>query len=331
MTKALANDMTVLVAGTGSIGRRHMDSMRQLVPGARFVLLRRQATADDYSRTLGARVVDTLEAALAEKPAIAVVAVPSSQHAGLIEPLLGAGIPMYIEKPVVTSAAQLTAVSRAAAAAPQVVTLCGCNLRFLPSLRAVRELISQGAIGRVVRASLQAGQWLPDWRPTADYRRSYSASRELGGGVVLDLVHELDAARWILGEFDSVVAVGGQMSSLDLASEDAAVIALSRAGGPVVAVGLDYVARRPVRRYEFFGESGTLTWDLPARRVDLTHVDGMQVPAFEPADFDVATTYLRAMREFLEAVVTGRQTSQNLHEGLRSAALAIRVNEEIRA
>jgi len=74
-----------------------------------------------------------------------------------------------------------------------------------------------------------------------------------------------------------------------------------------------------------------LTWDLPARRVDLTHVDGMQVPAFEPADFDVATTYLRAMREFLEAVVTGRQTSQNLHEGLRSAALAIRVNEEIRA
>lgn len=323
--------MTVLVAGTGSIGRRHIDSLRQLAPGARFVFLRRHATEDDYSRKLGARVVATLQAALAEKPAIAVVAVPSAHHAELIEPLLDAGIPMYIEKPVVTSAAQLAAVARAAAAHPQAITLCGCNLRFLPSLQAVRDLISQGAIGRVVRASLQTGQWLPDWRPAADYRRSYSASRELGGGVVLDLVHELDAVRWILGEFDSVVAVGGQMSSLELSCEDAAVIGLSRARGPVVAIGLDYVARRPVRRYEFFGEKGTLRWDLPARRVELEQIDGMQAPAFEAADFDVAMTYVRAMRDFVEAVATGRQTSQNLDEGLRSAALAIRVNEEIRA
>jgi predicted dehydrogenase len=331
MTTAAANDMTVLVAGTGSIGRRHIESLRQLAPGARFVLLRRQAADDEYSRMLGARVVDTVQAALAEKPAIAVIAVPSAQHAALIEPLLNAAIPMYIEKPVVTTAAQLASVARVAAAAPDVVTLCGCNLRFLPSLRAVRELIAAGSIGRVVRASLQTGQWLPDWRPSSDYRLSYSASRELGGGVVLDLVHELDAVRWILGEFDSVIAVGGRMSSLEISSEDAVVIGLSRARGPVVAVGLDYVARRPVRRYEFFGERGTLVWDLPARRVELSEVDGLRAPPLEAADFDVGATYVRAMREFLEAVVARRQTSQSLDEGLRSAALAIKVNEEIRA
>jgi len=330
MTTALANEMTVLVAGTGSIGRRHIDSLRQLAPDARFVLLRRQAIEDDYSRRIDAKVVDSLDAGLAERPGIAVIAVPSSGHAELIVPLLGAGIPLYVEKPVVATRAQLEAVARAAATAPSTVTLCGCNLRFLPSLRAVRELIGAGAIGRVVRASLQTGQWLPDWRPSADYRRSYSASRELGGGVALDLVHELDAVRWILGEFDSVVALGGQFSSLELSSEDAVVIGLSRARGPVVAVGLDYVARRPVRRYEFFGEQGTLSWDLPARRVELTQVDGVPAPAFDAGDFDVAATYVQAMREFLEAVASGRQTSQDLAEGLKSAALAIRVNEEIR-
>jgi predicted dehydrogenase len=331
MTTALTKNITVLVAGTGSIGRRHIDSLRQLAPGANLVFLRRQASEDQYSRKAGAKVVDSLQAALAERPTIAVVAVPSAQHAALLEPLLAAGIPTYIEKPVVTSAAQLAAVTHAAAAAPGVITLCGCNLRFLPSLRSVRELIARGIIGRVVRASLQTGQWLPDWRPSTDYRHSYSASRELGGGVVLDLVHELDAVRWILGEFDSVVAVGGKMSSLELSSEDAVVIGLSRAGGPVVAVGLDYVARRPVRRYEFFGEKGTLVWDLPAQRLELTHVDGDELPALETGAFDVAATYLHAMREFLEAVSAHRPTSQNLDEGLKSAALAIRVNEVLRA
>jgi predicted dehydrogenase len=331
MTTALANDMTVLIAGTGSIGRRHIDSLRQLAPAARFVFLRRKPAENDHSTKNGAKVVDSVDAALAERPALAVIAVPSAHHAGIIVPLLEAGIPMYIEKPVVATRAQWDEVARVARAASDVTTLCGCNLRFLPSLRAVRELVAEGTIGRVVRASLQSGQWLPDWRPSIDYRRSYSASRELGGGVVLDLVHELDAARWILGEFDSVVAVGGHMSSLEMSSEDAVVIGLTRARGPVVAVGLDYVARRPVRRYEFYGEKGTLTWDLPGRRVELSHIDGRQTPVFEGGDFDVAATYVRAMREFLEAVASGRQTSQNLDEGLRSAALAIKVNEEIRA
>jgi len=211
-----------------------------------------------------------------------------------------------------------------------VVTLSGCNLRFLPSLMAARKLLHDGAIGRVVRASLQTGQWLPDWRPASDYRASYSASPDLGGGVVLDLVHELDAARWLLGEFDSITALGGHRSSLEIASEDAAVIAMTRVNGPVVAIGLDYVARAPVRRYEFFGEKGTLVWDLPARRLEIVAGEA-KAPALDATAFDVSLTYLAAMREFVECVRDSRVSSQDLREGLRSAALAIRINEEIRA
>jgi predicted dehydrogenase len=319
-----------LVAGTGSIGRRHIDSIRRLRPQANFVFLRREAARDDFSRKLGAAVVASLKDGLAHRPDVAVVAGPSSTHAALITQLLDAGIPMYVEKPVVTSREQHDEVSRALDRAADVTTLCGCNLRYLPSLRAVRELIGAGAIGRVARVSMQTGQWLPDWRPASDYRGSYSASRELGGGVVLDLVHELDAARWILGEFDSLVAIGGQISSLEISSEDSVVIGLRGVRGPVVSIGLDYVARRPVRRYEFYGESGTLCWDLPARRLELAHVDGARAPALPADAFDVAATYIEAMREFLDAAGSRSRTSQDLSEGLRSAALAIRANEVIR-
>lgn len=330
MNSRHSQQLRVLVAGTGSIGRRHVRSIRSLAPEATFQLLRRSAERDEFATEIGAGISTNIAQALAAAPDIAIVATPSAQHAELAVALLAARVPMYIEKPVVTDREQLGALRSAASAAPDLSVMCGCNLRFLPSLARARELVQSGAIGRVVRVSMQVGQWLPDWRPGTDHALSYSASRALGGGVVLDLVHELDAARWFFGEFDDVRALGGHFSSLEIDTEDAAVIALARRGGPVVSIGLDYVARVPMRRYEFIGERGTLTWDLLAKRLEIQGGDTMLPPA-DPAAFDVGHTYHTAMREFLEAVRARVTTSQSLEEGLRSAALALRINEAIRA
>lgn len=327
--------LNVLVAGTGSIGRRHVSSIRTLEPDSRLILLRASGAEDDYSREIGATVVADFGAAARLAPDCIVVATPSFLHTDLVVEALAAGLPAYVEKPVVTNAADLervaAALARRSPADGPLATMCGCNLRFLPSLRAVRDRVRGGAIGRVVRASFQVGQWLPDWRPHADYRLSYSALAARGGGVVLDLVHELDAARWILGDFDRLVALGGHRSHLEIDAEDVAVIALSRDAGPVVAVGLDYIARVPIRRYEFIGEEGTLCWELPARRIELQSTLGAQPVNLDATAYDVSATYLTAMREFLEAVRTHQITSQDLGDGLRSAALAIRANEVIRS
>jgi len=321
----------VLVAGTGSIGRRHVSSIRSIAPDATFELLRRTPERDDFALELGAAVITDLSEVLARPPDLAIVATPSAKHAELAVPLLRARVPLYIEKPVVTDREQLRAVESAARDARDLSVMCGCNLRFLPSLRRARQLVQSGAIGRVVRVSMQVGQWLPDWRPGSDHTRSYSASRTEGGGVVFDLVHEIDAALWFFGAFDSAVALGGHYSSLDIDAEDAAVIALARKGGPVVSIGLDYVAREPMRRYEFIGELGTLVWDLRARRLEIVGGDASLVPPAAPDDFNVALTYRAAMHEFLDAVRAGTGTSQSLDEGLRAAALALRINEAIRA
>jgi predicted dehydrogenase len=323
--------LRVLIAGTGSIGRRHVDSIRNIDPDARFELLRRSGAPDDFARSIGARILTDIGAALAARPDVAVIATPSSLHAGLAVACMNARVPIYIEKPLVTDRVQMVSLQAAARAAADLTVMCGCNLRFLPSLARARQLVRNGAIGRVVRVSMQVGQWLPDWRPDSDFRRSYSASREHGGGVVFDLVHELDAALWIFGEFDRIQALGGHYSSLDIETEDAAVIALARRGGPVVSIGLDYVAREPMRRYEFIGERGTLIWDLRARRLEIVGGDASLVPQAAVGDFDVPLTYRAAMHEFLGAVRAGASTSQSIDEGLRAAELALRINEAIRA
>lgn len=294
------------------------------------MFVRRAARADDYSESLRATVVGRIEEALAVRPDMAIVANPSHAHAEVVLALLRAGTPMYIEKPVATDAAQIAAIRDAMARHQPPTVLCGCNLRFLPAMQLVRRMLRDGRIGRVVRATLQVGQWLPDWRSGIDYRKSYSARKEQGGGVVLDLVHELDAARWFLGELDVSAAVGGHFSPLEIDAEDAAWVLLTRPAGPIVAVGLDYIARRPLRRYEFIGDLGTLAIDLIGRSVVLeTSVGTEQVPMPEGA-FDIARTYRAAMTEFMDAIAGGSPTSQDLVEGLRSAELAVRANGIIR-
>lgn len=306
-----------LVVGFGSIARRHIESLRVIAEGIEVVVLRprgQPAGAD-------LRFVTTVDQALQAKPAFAVIASPSASHMESLLPLLEANIPCYVEKPPVASRADLERL-RSLRSVP--VTLTGCNLRFLPSLQRLRKELRSGSIGTPVRASLQAGQWLPDWRPGTDYRKSYSASREHGGGAILDLIHEIDAARWLFGEFDQVHAVAGKLSALEIDAEDSAAIVLGPR--PVVAVGLDFVARPPIRRYEIFGDKGTLTWDLAARRLML----GSELLDAEPRSFDVAATYGAAMQEFVSAVYAGRPTTQDLLDGLKSTELALRAREGAR-
>jgi predicted dehydrogenase len=179
-----------------------------------------------------------------------------------------------------------------------------------------------------VRGNLSAGHWLPDWRPERDYRTSYSADRERGGGAILDLIHEIDQVRWLLGEFDVVQAIAGKYSSLEITSEDAACVLLGRKNGPVVSVSLDYVSRRRVRRYEIIGEKGNLVWDMDAQRLDLMTANGCETLEAGPAAFDVAGTYVAAMAEFLACVEEKRATTtQTIADAMKTMELALAARE----
>jgi hypothetical protein len=321
--------MHILLVGTGSIGRRHAANLRSLVPDVQFSLFREGGREDDFSRQIGAQIGVTLEACLARRPDAVVVANPPTFHLRAMLDILSAGVPFYLEKPVVTDQTSWLALNRCierlSVLPPNIV---GCNLRFLRSLELFRDIVTSGSLGKCVRATFQAGQWLPDWRPDRDYRHTYSAHKKLGGGVLCDLVHEIDAVRWILGEFDAAHCVAGQFSSLEINSDDVAAAILCRPGGPLVQIGLDYVSRRPVREYRVVGEEGTAVWDLARRELRLETQSAELVVTNDAMHFDVAGTYLQAMREFLNAVRLGTVTRYPLSEAMKSTALMLKLKEE---
>jgi predicted dehydrogenase len=260
--------MRGLVVGLGSIGRRHARNWAALRLGPLAVCHQARAPAPQ-PEPLGveAREYYSLSPALeTEQPDVVLVTNPTSLHVETACMAVRAGAHVFIEKPL---GHQLIGIADLLQTAKQQrrQLMVGYQLRFHPGLQRLRRLVDDNAIGRVVTARAEAGEYLPDWHPWEDYRISYSGRRELGGGAVLTLSHELDALCWLLGAPRRLSSVAGHASSLEIDTEDVAELILQFAGGQTASVHVDYVRRPPRRILELVGEDGVLRWDYDANRL----------------------------------------------------------------
>jgi predicted dehydrogenase len=249
------------VIGQGSIGRRHAGNLRDL--GYEVV------TYDPLDPGGAASEIEALRDASA-----CVIASPSSEHSRHARMAIEMGVPALVEKPLALNAAEageLEALGGDVAVA--------MNLRFHPGVQRLRDELPSA--GRVLRADVWCGSWLPGWRPGTDYRESYSARADLGGGVLLDAIHEIDYLTWLCGPVVAVQATLARVSELEIDVEDTALLTLQMASGALATVALDYYDRTYHRGARIVGSESTLTWDWT-----------------DPAD--AAPTYVDELRAFLE-------------------------------
>jgi len=165
-----------------------------------------------------------------------------------------------LEKPVSHSLERLDVLQQAAQTSGSKI-LVGFQFRYHPTLNKARDLNQAGVLGKVLTVHAHWGEYLPNWHPWEDYRQSYAARADLGGGVIVTLTHPLDYLRFILGDVDSLWSFNEHLSPLELDVEDVAEIGLKFSGGAIGGVHLNYFQRPPVHRFEIVGTSGTLKWD----------------------------------------------------------------------
>ena len=268
----------ILIVGVGSIGQRHVQLARAMLPSAEIRVLRHQAGKVSPEGVNG--VCASIEDAIAFAPQIAVLSNPAPFHVAIAQALAEKGVHLLVEKPL---AASLDGVARLLDTCQRhgVVLLNGYNLRYLPSLRRFRDLLHEGAVGGVLSVRCEVGQYLPAWRPHADYRHSVSANKDLGGGALLELSHELDYMRWIFGEVEWVQAVLCRQSSLELDVEDTAHLVLGFAPSSnghqlVGTVQLDFVRQDTTRICVAIGETGSLRWNALTGEVDLFAAEALE-------------------------------------------------------
>ncbi len=315
----------ILIAGLGSIGRRHLRNLRAL--GWEDVVLYRTGRStlpdDDLQ---GLPVERDLERALARwRPVAVIVANPTALHLQVAVPAAEASCHLLLEKPISHTREGVDRLQAAVARSGSRV-LVGFQFRFHPGLQAARRLLQEGAIGRPLAARAHWGEYLPDWHPWEDYRRSYSARADLGGGVALTLCHPFDYLRWLLGEVEAVSGWAGRLGDLNLEVEDTAEALLRFESGALASVHLDYLQRPPAHRLEIIGTEGTLRWDNADGAVRWWR-SGMETwqESAPPSGFERNHLFLAEMRHFL-AVVEGREEPVcSLEDGVAALDICLAV------
>jgi predicted dehydrogenase len=293
----------VLIAGAGSIGRRHLQNLRHL--GVRDIRLYR-THPESLKEAPELPVFTDLKQALETKPQAVIVSNPTAFHTEIALVAARAGCHLFIEKPLAHSwdgVEELLSMVEE----KRLVAMVGFDLRFDPGLCRIKGLIEQEQIGPLIAIHAQVGQYLPDWRTGEDYRDGMSAKKAAGGGVILDLIHELDYTSWFFGPIAQVACFADKLSTLEIETEDVASILLKFQCGAIGTVSLDYIQRFPSRTCRIIGELGTILWDYHAQKVVWYEHDNKSWEEFDYSGFERNDRFLAEMRHFL-ACLNGEES-----------------------
>jgi predicted dehydrogenase len=262
---ARLNRRRVAVLGTGSVGMRHLRILRT-IGGVEPVAIPARASRRAALEKDGYLTAAGLIEAAALGARACVVATDTGRHLSDGLAALSCGMDLLMEKPLAPRALEARRLIAAAKKARRRIFV-GCVLRFAPSLNRFRSLLPK--IGRIHSVQIECRSYLPDWRPGRPYRDGYSA-RAAEGGVLRDLIHEIDYAGWLYGWPRKVSGRALNLGRLGIASEEIAEASWVTSGRCSVTVGLDYLTRPTRRRMTAAGERGTLEWDGVSGAIVLT-------------------------------------------------------------
>lgn len=285
---------TVAVLGTGSAGMKHLEAFQSLSNVIPIAIPRRPSQMDRL-RAVGFEVSESLEDTARRGASLCVIATDSGKHVEDGIQALNLNFHVLIEKPLATNVTDASRLIDSALKVNKQLYL-GCTLRFSDSLNKFRMLLHH--IGHVRSAQIACKTYLPDWRPSRNYLESYSA-RPGEGGVLLDLIHEIDYSGWIFGWPKNVKGIIGNSGILGIESEDQAEMKWETVNGCSISTSLDYLSKHPIRGIRASGDSGSLEWDGITQTVTL-RVTGHDVKIFAYTQ-SIQTMFVLQAQAFVEA------------------------------
>lgn len=319
--------LTALVVGCGSIGRRHVANLCRLDDVAEVLI---HTGIENCLDLFNDREKLSMAGSLAEVEAdFAIIANETHRHIDTALLLAERGINLFIEKPVshnVDGVARLRAVARKKG----IKVFVGYNMRFLGAMGYIKRKLVEEAVGTPYFARIEAGQYLPTWRPEVDYRTSYSSKSARGGGVGLDLSHELDYMRYLFGGPSSWKVTKKRVSGLELDCEDVFEGVFEYENGFVCNVHLDYLQQDKRRTLRLLGSRGVIECDFINKEIRIRKtpagdkdkgVGGEEFTVRDERMFDMERTYVDELLHFMDAVKKDGDTCVTLDDGVNALML----------
>ena len=309
--------MRIGVLGLGSAGGRLATLANEL--GHETIAFDPKPRSEAEVTRRAASAGETIEAGDA-----VIVASPTAVHAEQATEALRAGKPVFVEKPLAVSAREAEPIVSLAEES-KVVAAVGVNLRFHPAVEGLFDLVRSGELGDVRLAKASFGYALPLWRPNRDYRETYSARRDQGGGVLLDAIHELDYLNLLLGVPSSVSALATRVSDLAIDVEDTVIAQLAYDNGAVATVDLNFFEPAYRRGCLLVGADASAAWDWNDAQIRV-RCAGRDDRVID-VTCDLMDTYRGELADFIHSIEEGVAPRGPARSGLD----ALRVADAIRA
>ena len=302
--------MKVLIVGLGSIGRKHLKSINSIIPKAEIFALRSSIYAEEYPSVTNIFKIEEIETVAID---FAIIANPTSEHKKTIEQLISFGFPLFIEKPIYSSLNIEDLVN--SVESKGINTYVACNLRFLDCIRFIKDNL-QFTSKKLNEVNVYCGSYLPDWRPNINFRQTYSANVELGGGVHTDLIHELDYLYWIFGFPESVVRKFKNHSSLAITAFDYANYILEY-DHFCASVILNYYRKDSKRTLELVFDDETWNVDLLKNQIICNNL------VLFSSEQRIADTYQTQMEYFIHCLAEEKGTFNTITDAFKVLKICI--------
>ena len=296
--------MRVVIVGLGSIAKKHIRAIRAIDDKAEIFALRSSRGATPYSGVSNIYDYSEIEAISAD---FIIISNPTSKHFETIRRLIPFKKPLFIEKPVFGELGHDDVIEELVV--NNILTYVACDMRFMDCLTWLHKYMQEhGNNVRINEINVYCGSYLPEWRPGTDFRKCYSAIPELGGGVHIDLIHDVDYVYWIFGKPQKHTAVFRNVSSLDIRAYDYANFNLEY---PTFCanVVLNYYRRDAKRYMEILFDD--CTWTVDMLKNEITSSTGELIYKSEQSGAD---EYEAQMRYFMGLVKNNAKTSMNSAE-----------------
>ncbi|MBN1275029.1 Gfo/Idh/MocA family oxidoreductase [Candidatus Woesearchaeota archaeon] len=287
--------MMIGIIGLGSIGQRHAKAL--LRKGVDVHALRTLKGAKALPEELSGIIQHFEEKEFYDLPLDGIIiANPTSLHAKTLRKAAAISKPIFIEKPLASSMAEIEDIKTTA----QVMV--GYNLRHHPLIVSVKRHLPD--IGTIYKANLYCGQYLPSWHPYTDYRKEYYAQKKLRGGALRTMSHDIDLAIHLFGKPNEIIATVDKISDLEIDVDDHAQILL-KTGNTIINIEDNYLDPTGERKGTIIGREGMITYSFATGKAHLISLDKKKETIHEPDGTDSYEEQMRAFRE----IVKGKEAS----------------------
>lgn len=313
--------MKYLIIGLGSIGRRHIENLGKFDKEAEFFAFRqRNLSLADFIKKNKIKVFTDETKAFSDRYDAVFITNPTSMHMKFAILAAEKGNNLFIEKPVSNDRKGISELKRLVEK-KQLITMTGYNLRFNPGLAKIKDNMKR--LGRIYFARAQIGEYLPDWHPGEDYSKGYSARKEMGGGALLTLSHEVDYMLWLLGVPSSVFARLKKVSDMDIDVEDNVELILDYENKVIAEININYLQQQHTRTLQIVGENGELYWDYYANNAYFFDNKTKKKEILFKIDFERNIMYEEEMKHFIECLKQKKKPLVDIDGGINALEVCL--------